>query len=344
MGCRIIAVDSGIINIVTATESTKEGEEYGKPWTYTQGQFYHEIKNDKSIAEARRWTAGLRGEGNAYEQLQQYPRLTADLGRFQQYLNVWRQPAVFDAIMDEMCKPRWREAYLRRYSLKQSALMSFFSAMRAGRVADGTFGLKDVTLVFGAALFRSSGRGYRASPTWAVKQAAIAIFGRDNVFLEDEYFTSQKHAACGGKMLDVKTAEPPSRRLVRRHQARVDAYEHYQANDRHAVDPAAAAEGIVPGGGRLAPREPRPIPLVSDVRGLHFCDRLGCPDNHRRLVDRDVNASRCIRLAFLARAWGNPRPAFLCRRGAGGGDGGDGGDDDGGGDMLGGPRCVFWLC
>ena len=303
-------MDPGIINIVTATECTKEGVEYGKPWTFRQAEYYHLIKNDKSIAEARRWTAGLT---NAYAQLQQYPRLTSDLVAFQNYLAVWRQPGVFDAIMAEMRKPRWREAYLRRYSLKQSALMSFFSAMREGRAADGTLGQREVTLVFGAAAFRAAGRGYRASPTVAVKRAAIAIFGRANVFLENEYFTSQKHAACGEKMLNVWTAEAPSRRLRQAHQARVDRYEHYVATQQHAVDPAAAAEGIVPGGGRLAPRAPWPMPRSREVRGLRYCNCHGCPDAGRRLVDRDVNASRCIRLAFLARVYGDPRPAFLCR-------------------------------
>ena len=309
-------MDPGIINIVTATECTKLGEEYGKAWTYTQAQYYHEIKNDKSIAEARRWTAGLR-LNNAYAQLQQHPRLTADLATFQRYLDMLRGPAVFDTIMDEMRKPRWREAYLRRFSLKQSALMSFFSAMRDGRAEDGTLGHKAVTLVFGAAQFRSSGRGYRASPTWAVKQAAIAVFGRENVYLEDEYLSSQQHAACGEKMLKVQTAETPSRHTQRQHQARVDRYEHFLATAQHAVDPAAAAEGIVPGGGRLAPRAPRPFQQEREVRGLRYCDNPDCPDHHRRLMDRDVNASRCIRLAFLARLWGTPRPAFLCRPAAG---------------------------
>ena len=303
-------VDPGIINIVTATECGKDGVEYGKPYCYTQAQFYHEIKNDKSIAEARRWTADLT---DAYAQLQRFPRLTADLGAFTNYLDVWRQPGVFGAIMAEMRKPRWREAYLRRYSLKQSALMRFFSAMREGRLVDGTFGLRDVTLVFGAATFRAAGRGYRASPTVAVKRAAIAIFGRANVFLEDEYLTSQQHAACGEKMLNVWTSEAPSRRLLQAHQARVDRYEHYVATQQHAVDPAAAAEGIVPGGGRLAPRAPWPMPRSREVRGLRYCNCHGCPDAGRRLVDRDVNASRCIRLAFLARVYGDPRPAFLCR-------------------------------
>jgi hypothetical protein len=307
-------VDTGIINIITATECTKEGEEYGKPWAYTRSRYYHEIKNERSVARARRWLAPLAG---AYAELQRFPRLTASVDRFEAYLRVWRQPAVFGAIMAEMLKLRWRQEYFDRYGRKQSALMSYFSAMRAGRAEDETLGMPCLTLVFGDGQFRSSGRGYRAAPTRAVKQAAIAIFGRDNVFLEDEYLSSQMHAACGQLLRPVHTAEHPSRFETRKCQAHMRRHEHYEATRLHAVDPAAAAEGIVPGGGRLAPRAPRPFRQVREVRGLHQCDTLGCPDDHRRLVDRDVNASRCIRLAFLARLRGNPRPAFLCRPTAG---------------------------
>ena len=307
-----MAFDPGNTKLATGVTFLRDRQEFvGKGYCLSRGQYYHDIKAAHFEAQAKRWTAPLREH---YAGLTAHPRRSGDLASFLQYLDVWRES--FPVVMAEMLKKRWRKSYFERHQLKMKVLTKFFADVQRGRVEDGTYKMA-ATIVFGSAKFRSSRKGVRASPTVAVLQAALLVFGRNNVFLEHEFLTSQMDAVCGQRLWDVYTQEPPTRRERRAAEARQARYDAWQADAAaaRAADASAPndlADGHVFRGRRFAPRPPRAPRCDRLVWGLKYCACRICPASGHRLKDRDVNAAKNIMAAFLARVNGQPRPAYLC--------------------------------
>jgi hypothetical protein len=259
--------------------------------------------------QAEKWTAPLRPH---YAALAQHPLRSVTMVGLRAFLVVWR--ASFPVIMAEMTKPRWPKTYFVRYQRKQSALTAWFAMVKRGRLEDGTLN-RPVTFVFGDGVWPQRGR--ITGPTAAVKAAAVVANGWNNTFTEWEYGSSARDAVCGGKLLDVYMNGPPTNRERSRWEAKQAKFDRYQLDVAGRLlaevdDPALLADGIVPPYSGRAPRAPRAIWSFRLVWGLKYCAKPDCPDAGHRLKCRDVNASRNILAAFLARVFGRPRPAYLC--------------------------------
>ena len=309
----MVGIDPGNTKPVSSSEySLSRQRLVGEGWHYSRAAYYHDAKVPHFVAAAKCWTAPLLPR---YAALAAQPRKRGGSAAFIAYLAVWREH--FPFIMDEMCRRRWRRDYFARHENKQQALTRFFASIKRGRAEDGTLGDDNVTLVFGNADIASSRRGVRSTPTAAVRQAAILVFGRANVFFEGEYLTSQMDAACGQRLVDVYTTAGPSRRVQGLRDAQQAKFDRYEADvagrQRAEVDePDLLADGIMPPRRLFAPRPPRAFRPINLVWGLKYGANPNYPDAGHRLKDRDVNASRNILAAFLARVFGQPRPAYLC--------------------------------
>jgi len=219
-------------------------------------------------------------------------------------------------IMAEMTKRRWLQSYYLRYQLKLSALMRWFSDLKRGRAEDGTLNMP-CTLVFGDGGFSGNMKGRVKAPTVSVKSAGVAVFGWEDTYTEGEYLTTQKDAVCGHQLADVYMTGPPTKWERGRFEAKQAKFDRHQLDSAgllrdEANNPDFVADGRMVPHRVFAPRPPRAIPSFRRVLGLKYCIKPDCPDAAHRLKCRDVNASRNILAAFMARVFGRPRPAYLC--------------------------------
>ena len=279
----------------------------GKGYHLSAAQFRHEANFDAFEAQARELTAHLQPN---YAALAAHPRNEAGVPHFMAYLQAWS--VNFPVIMTEMCRRQWRRTYFARDQLKEKSLTGFFGAIKKGRAEDGTLGDNNVTMVISNGEFLSSQRGGLSAPKAMVVQAAVLVFGRANVYFEGEYLSSQMDAACSQRLVDVYTRAGPSRFWQAKRDAQQAKYDRYCADAAAEEAREANDAGRVPFTRVFAPRPPQAPRAQTLVRGLKYCANPFCPDAAHRLKDRDVNASRNILIAFLARVLGQPRPAYLC--------------------------------
>jgi hypothetical protein len=302
----LVAFDTGNIVLVEAQEySVHDGKFLSRRWSYTRDQYYHDSRGPSFAAKAKCRTAPLQEHYAALTRV--HSRRSVDLDGLRAYLAVWRES--FPVIIEEMNKMRWRKTRFVKRQLKHRALTKFFARVQRGCPEDGTEGLP-ITMVFADGKFPSSRRGVISTPTTSVTAAAVAVVGADNVYYESEYCSSKMDAACGHPLIDVYTTEPPTKRERRLAAVKQDRCDRHAARVAAASDPAL--EGVVPATLLFAPRPPRATRAFRLVWGLKYCAQPDCPDPAHRLKDRDINASRNITLAFLARVFGEPRPAYMC--------------------------------
>jgi hypothetical protein len=179
---------------------------------------------------------------------------------------------VEDDIFDETMKPRWAKAAFTTWQAKTRAMARFWSEVRAGRVEDGTAGVRPL-IVYGGANFASSAKGAAAAPTTALYAACLAVCGPAAVRLATEHRSSKCCACCGGVLQWVATPMPSPAHAAAR--ARIEA--------------AREGRGWAP---------MRPLSTLIDVRGLKRCPSPLC-EREGAFVDRDVNAALNILRAFV---------------------------------------------
>jgi len=318
---RVIGVDPGRINLVTAVEVLPFADASGQPcirtWNLTRKRWRSDIGAQRREDDARAWTTALRhvpsaaaaaaggdhafpSPAGAFVQLAA-PEACGKTASLDQYLQHMRLTArLRPVIFAETLKPRWANADFRAYQAKCRALAQFWSEVRAGKLEDGTAGVHPV-IAYGDANFASSYRGGISAPTTAAYVACVNVMGQDAVCLTSEYRSTKCHAACGSPLRKV-TSEVPSYR----HQKRMDKYERVMKAWTKDVHEATAC-------GRALPARPwvRKPPEVRRVDGLRVCVNPDCPERHRSLVHRDVNAALNIRLAFLQLDRGESPPRHL---------------------------------
>ena len=88
-------------------------------------------------------------------------------------------------MLDERFKLHWAHAAFRTWSRGHAILEGFWARIRAGRLEDGTAGVRPVIL-YGAAMFGATGRGRRSAPTTAMRTACITACGAAWVSDADE--------------------------------------------------------------------------------------------------------------------------------------------------------------
>jgi uncharacterized membrane protein YgcG len=310
---RVIGVDPGRVALVTAAEVLPFLDAHGRQrvrvWTLSRKRWRSDINAARREATARKWTTELRrppdpskpGDlGGAFVQLADPDASgkTADVAQYVKHVRV--HLLVREDVFDETRKPRWANARFTAWQAKQRALSRFWGEVAAGKLEDGTAGVRPM-IAYGDAQFASSYRGGLSAPTTAAYVACINVLGAASVCLTSEYRSTKTHAACGCVLRKVVT-EVPSQR----HVADVERWAADKADWDRAVDQAREL-------GRPYPppfRRHKPHD-VRGVGGLRVCANPECPERGRSFVNRDVNAALNIRLAFLRRDKGLPPPEHL---------------------------------
>jgi hypothetical protein len=283
---RVVAVDPGRVTCACVVEVLRDGRVV--TYKLSRARYYSEIGEARRRARAERWMteAGLMGPGGAFDRLSA-PAVCAKSGDVASYLAHMRlcddvEPDIFS----EVLKRRWRKDAFTTWQAKQRSMARFWSEVRAGRVEDGTAGVRPL-VVYGGANFASSAKGAAAAPTTALYRACLAVFGRAAVRLATEHRSSKCCAGCGEVLQIVKSPVPTPA--------------HAAARARKEAQRAAAGW------------EPlRPLPRLLEVRGLRRCGRgNGCAYGGASFVDRDVNAALNILRAFVQLDAAGTLPAHM---------------------------------
>ena len=170
-------------------------------------------------------------------------------------------------MLDERLKPRWARAAFRTWSLGDSILTAFWAGIRAGRLEDGTYGVRPVIL-YGKADFAATGKGRHSSPTTTMRAACVAACGAAWVRDADEHRSTKCCSACSCVLARIEAPTP---------------YRIYAAA-------AAKAARELPFGWKRPPA--RPVRAWRVVRGALFCGQDACREQPLR--HRDGDATRLI--------------------------------------------------
>ena len=305
---RLIAVDPGSINIVTCLEVLADGSE--RVWKLTRAMWRAATQADRRIKRAKLWLAAFskrvsdtKGppteQDGAFVQLAA-PGAWAKTASAEKYVAHMRLTArLRPGIMDETLRTRWADEAFRAKQAKQRVLSSFWATVRAGRLEDGTASVTPM-VAYGGANFASSGAGRAAAPTTAAYVACVDVMGEGAVVLTTEHRSTKCCSACGHVLRSIATGD-----LSRAEQAKLAKWRRYDAAAA-AGDVRASGSGQAarngkgplannnPPGSNFAPRK------MGTVRGVKVCNYSACPDAHARIKDRDENACRNIRLAFMS--------------------------------------------
>jgi len=291
-GNRSVFVDTGMIWLAACVEMVVDpntGAQREARWGLTNKAWRAMRGDAERLVETRRWCAALAAPGGAFEALQAVTRCTTDADVFDAYCrNAHGEGAhahgALQLVLDERLAPRWAHAAFRTWSKGHSILEGFWAGVRAGRVADGTAGVRPV-IMYGDGDFAATLRGTFSSPTTSLRRACVVACGAGWVRPADEHRTSKccSDPKCGG-VLDRVAAATPQR--------------------IYAGAEARAAAALPPGFSRAPPR---PIPPWRVVRGMYYCPT--CALTGRGFRHRDFDAARLmLRNELHKEAHGGPPP------------------------------------
>ena len=239
---------------------------------------------ERRLAMASKWCKNLVGEFEALSAPGVTPK-TASSARFAAYM------CVFDAtrhgILREKMKKRWGNAAFRSWRAGKVCLSGFVGKAFTGTLEHGTYRMTGVHLAYGDAKFSSTFKGTHTAPTTALFKAIVAASHVDTraghgVGPQTEWGSSADCGGCGEVLSHVRTTT-----LAPRMQAKVTEWE-------------AAGKGEAPW-----------WMLCPEIRGLHYCNNITCPNPEARVKDRDPQASDNIMQVHVALMLGGPIPANL---------------------------------
>ena len=187
---RIVVVDAGGTWIVMTLEIITDpitGQERERVIGLSRKEWRALRKDDERLKLAHLWCKDLAAPGGAFERLQGVSRKTALLEKNLEYCRVAhgvsenasgraRVNGAYDEVLRERLKLRWARAAFRTWSIGNSILMKFWARIRAGRLDDGTAGVRPVIL-YGRAKFNASGPGRQSAPTTTMRAACEAACG-----------------------------------------------------------------------------------------------------------------------------------------------------------------------
>jgi hypothetical protein len=198
---RIISIDPGRVNIITAHEIDTTGKD--KFYTFSRRSYYGAIKS--SLGRLKSWETALQdinAEMSLYSIRTAHADLCAGYRRvyFNQYNRLWA--VRFDK--------RWARERFHIYIAKRSCLDRFFASfLKEDR--------RPPTILYGAASLRPGGVGEMSVPVKKVLKTCRRFF---LTVLVSEYLTTKCHSACGSRMHPVRNRQgvlpiPPRRRGIR---------------------------------------------------------------------------------------------------------------------------------
>jgi hypothetical protein len=192
---RIVSIDPGRVNLVTALDSSTH-----KIRTLTRKEYYSKARINRLNKKTSLWEIPLRGVVSALSKTSirtSSPSLTY----------AYRQVIVrnYDRFWGlRFQKKRARET-LACYAGKQRVMDSFFSSFT-------TRGQEKPVIAYGAASFRPTGKGEVSVP---VKHVLKTCRKHYQTVLVNEYLTTKVHHACGHRLNPIasRMAGPPVRAI-----------------------------------------------------------------------------------------------------------------------------------
>jgi hypothetical protein len=192
---RIIAIDPGRVNLVTALDSSTH-----KIRTLTRNEYYSKARINRLNQKTALWEIPLRGVVSAWSKTSirtSSPSLTY----------AYRQVIVrnYDRLWGlRFQKKRARET-LACYAGKQRVMDSFFSSFTKR-------GEEKPVIAYGAASFRPTGKGEVSVPVKHVLKVCRKHYRTE---LVNEYLTTKVHHACGHRLNPIasRMAGPPVRAI-----------------------------------------------------------------------------------------------------------------------------------
>lgn len=190
---RIVAIDPGRTNLVTALDSSTS-----KLHTLTRGEYYQKARILRLQHKTRTWELSLRGVVSAWSKASIRTSSPSLAYAYRQVLV--RNYGRLWALRFE--KKRAREA-LACFAGKQHVLDSFFSSLTHR-------GEDKPVIAYGAASFHPTGKGEVSVPVKGVLKACRKHY---QTVLVNEYLTTKVHHACGHRLNPIasQTAERPVR-------------------------------------------------------------------------------------------------------------------------------------
>ena len=190
---RIVAIDPGRTNLVTALDSSTS-----KLRTLTRGEYYKKARIHRLQKKTRAWELPLRGVVSAWAN-------TSIRTSSPSLAYAYRQVVVrnYDRLWAlRFEKKRAREA-LACFAGKQQVMDSFFSSFI-------NRGEEKPIIAYGAASFHPTGKGEVSVPVKGVLKACRKHY---QTVLVNEYLTTKVHHACGHRLNPIasQTAERPVR-------------------------------------------------------------------------------------------------------------------------------------
>ena len=192
---RIVAIDPGRVNLVTALDSSTH-----KLRTLTRKEYYTTARINRLNKKTTLWEIPLRGVISALSKTSirtSSPCLVYAYRRVivRNYNRLWEL---------RFQKKRAREA-LACYAGKQGVMDSFFSSFTKP-------GQEKPVIAYGAASFRPTGKGEVSVPVKGVLKACRKHY---QTVLVNEYLTTKVHHACGHRLNPIasRMAGPPVRAI-----------------------------------------------------------------------------------------------------------------------------------
>jgi hypothetical protein len=247
---------------------------------YTLEMWRSQTHAERRLQRADLWCAPIETH---FARLATVTKKTASLETLADFLRVFTE--VQGPVLHEKMKPKWRREAFRSWRAKKQAADKWWVEGFSGSLEDNNFKMGSF-MAYGGAKFSSSSPGLHSTPTTSFYAACahIAKVTGNKEGVVDEYRTSVCCSSCGSIMSKVYTKELTPRRLAK--------------NEKSFL------------------KWGRVNPFVADteyIRGLYFCSFPGCPNNGRRLKDRDNSAGSNLVQLGAAALLGMQRPSYLSR-------------------------------
>jgi hypothetical protein len=182
---RVISIDPGRINIITAYERTTDNRD--RFWCFSRRSYYQTIRT--SLEKMRRWGLVLQ---DVYQEMSTYSLRTLDQELCTGYRRVYFEQ--YNRLWAVRLHKRWAREGFHIYSAKRSTLDKFFASfVKTDR--------RPPIILYGAAAVRSGGRGELSVPIKKVFETCSRFYTTVKV---NEHLTTKCHQACGSRMHPIK--------------------------------------------------------------------------------------------------------------------------------------------
>ena len=330
----IIGLDPGRVNLATIgyVWIHDNGTIEKRYWTLSRGQYYEKGGIKKLVQKKQNWYADLKA---AWSELGTTKATTPQ--EILDYITNYNK--IKDKWWDLALKKREASYALYTYAQKSSVLNKFFSDVKKDIKKGITDAIKKdksmtkykntkIVVAYGSAVntMACTGRGEVAAPISATFKACKQVFGRDNIKVTDESFSTKNDWASGACVEKVYKKFRMEDGIVK------ESFGHYSYNCKKYPKPKtdenkALLEQYV--ANRKRKRKPPDLQNIyhishstekekeeekakdlryPEIRGLQFC-----PENSM-YVDRDKKSSVTIARLAVMKLTSNSRPSAFCHK------------------------------